>query len=433
MWTKDITSLCPDCETEIPGQIFSRGGDLYLRRTCETHGETEVFFWRDEKTYRACLPENGHARSLPAGPLRIFSPETESFLTTLAIDITERCNLTCPTCVSAAKHIGDVGYEDGDLPMATLLDLIPDYRGREKKPNISLIGGESSLRRDLPEFVEAIIAQKGITPRLNSNGILLMDEARIERLWQAGLRWVILQFDGFTPAPSIEFRGADLSKQKFKVIERLSKRGFNIHLACMVARGVNDGEIGDILRFASSHANIRRVSFYPRSHIGRIEDHEAGSTHVIDVMNAIENGTGGEVTADDLLASKRLGERIHKVTHHPMFRPRPCIFPALLMREGDRLLSCHKLFSPASAWRHPRAFAKLARYGRRLLAPDDAGYPPDFLFINIEKFYDGHAFDVAGAHNCHHIYLTPQGALPFCVYNTRVRGKGVLQMGGGCG
>ena len=94
-----------------------------------------------------------------------------------------------------------------------------------------------------------------------------------------------------------------------------------------------------------------------------------------------------------------------------------------MFRRDGRLISCHRFFSPLGALREWRAFLRFVRYGRRLLSPDEGRFPPDFLFVNIEKFYDSGAFDMNGARNCHHIYLTKFGALPFCIYNACVRGK----------
>ncbi|MCB1153231.1 radical SAM protein [bacterium] len=434
MWSRDITLLCPTCQVEVEGHIVERDGDLFTRGECAEHGPFEKFFWRDADLYRESLPPADQP-VLPKGPLDVFDDRVAGYLTTFAIDITNRCNLTCPTCVSQAVLTSEVEASDEDESLDDLLKLIPDYRGKDVKrlPNISLVGGESSLRPDLPEFIERIIREKGITPRLNSNGLLLMDEKRLDRLYAAGLRWVILQFDGFTPEPSIEFRGHDFSKRKLEIIAKLAKKGFFVHLACMVQKGVNDAEVGEILRFAAKEPNIRRVSFYPRSDIGRFDEPDRPVTHVIDVMHAIENGTDGQVSADDVRATKRLGDKLYRLTGNPMFRPRPCIFPFVLMRDGERLVSCHKFFSPGSALRNLKAAVKFARHAPKMLKPDEGRFPSDFLFVNIEKFYDGEAFDVHGAHNCHHVYLTPEGALPFCVYNTTIRGKSALQKGGGCG
>jgi uncharacterized radical SAM superfamily Fe-S cluster-containing enzyme len=310
-----------------------------------------------------------------------------------------------------------------DPPFDELLARVPDHRGDRFPPNLALVGGESTLREDLPAIIRAIRA-KGVEPRLNSNGLRLMDEGYLRALRDAGLRWVILQFDGFAPEPSIAFRGQDYSRLKLEVIDKLGAAGLFAHLAVMVDRGVNDHELGDILRFAARAPHVRRVSFYPRSHIGRVEQREKESTQLADLLAAIERGTGGEVRRDDVLAAGRLGRRLFRGTGHPMFRRRVCILPFVLVRDGERLIPANRLLRPTGPLRYPRAFGRFARAARGSRRVDEGGWGPDVLPVNIEKFYEGQALDLVGARMCHHIYLTEQGAFPFCIYNTLIRAGG---------
>ncbi len=410
-------STCPDCGAEVPALLVEQAGDVHLRRTCPQHGESEVFFWRDAKLY-ARLYRDRTPGVLPAGRLDLARGDAAGFVTTYALDVTLRCNMRCPTCVSAAG-----GSVPPDPPQAELLARVPDHRGDRFPPNLALVGGESTLREDLPEIIRAIRA-KGVEPRLNSNGLRLTDEAYLRALREAGLRWVILQFDGFRPEPSIAFRGQDYSRLKLEVIDKLGAAGLLVHLAVMVDRGVNDGEVGEILRFAARTPQIRRVSFYPRSHIGRIEDRGRESTQLADLYFAIENGTHGEVTRADLLAAGTLGRRLFRLTGHPMFRRRVCITPFVLVRQGERLIPAGRLLRPTGPLREPGAFFRFVRavFGSRRV--DEGGWGLDVLLVNIEKFYEGQALDLVGARMCHHIYLTGQGAYPFCVYNTLLRPGG---------
>lgn len=415
------SSPCPICGEPVPAALVERDGDLFLRRDCPRDGASERFFWRDAALYERAH-DLRHPELLPEGPLDLERGAADGFLTTFAVDVTTRCNLACPTCVT------DAGAAAAPDPTpAEILSWVPDYSRRAGgfRPNISLVGGESTLRDDLPEIIRGLIA-KGIVPRLNSNGLLLLDEARVDRLWQAGLRWVILQFDGFSPETSLLFRGRDLIADKQKVIELLARKGFAIHLAVMVQRGVNDGEVGEILRFAAAAPGVSRVSFYPRSRLGRFADERHAATDAADVIAALERTTGGEVTRRDILDAKRVGRLLFRLTGHPMFRQRVCIYPFLLLRRGSRLLPVSRLFSPAGLWRDPGAAAKLTWLARRILRPDQRGFGDDLLFVNLEKFYDREAFDLQEARNCHHVYLSARGAYPFCVYNAFHRA------GGGC-
>jgi len=299
--------------------------------------------------------------------------------------------------------------------------MIPDYRGRSGAPNISLVGGESTLREDLPEIIEAIIEKRGLVPRLNTNGLLLLENDLLRKLKKAGLRWIILQFDGLDPSASMAFRGRDLVAVKNEVIIKASQLGFFFHMAVMVKKGINDHQVVPILQFAAAHPNIRRVSFYPCSDVGRMGENENGETHVFDVMQAIEKGTEGQVRIEDILAGKKMGQNLFRFTQNPMFRARPCMYSFIIFSQKKRLIPCNRFFSPRWAIREIRAFLKFAWHAAKMLRPSEGDFPADFIFVNIEKFYSDNGFDLQGARNCHHIYLTDQGAYPFCCYNTLYR------------
>jgi tetraether lipid synthase len=312
--------LCPTCGVETPARLIPRDGDVFLVTACAEHGEAETFFWRDADLYLR-LHRDRTPGALPAGPLDLARGDADGFVTTYALDVTVRCNMRCPTCVSG------VGEQTAPDPLAAeLIARVPDHRGDRFPPNLALVGGESTLREDLPEIIAAIKA-KGVEPRLNTNGVRLAEDGYIQRLAAAGLRWVILQFDGLTPEPSLAFRNQDVSALKFEVIEKLASHGLFVHLAVMVDREVNADQLGDILRFAARTPHVRRVSFYPRSHIGRVDEKARAGTHLADLIDALEQTTAGQVTRADLLASGRLGRRLFRLTGHPMFRRRACILP----------------------------------------------------------------------------------------------------------
>jgi uncharacterized radical SAM superfamily Fe-S cluster-containing enzyme len=423
-----VRSWCPKCGKPACGELFRRDGDLHLRRTCEHHGTTEVLFWKRADLFELSALDGP---LLPEGQLDVFDPAVERFTTTLALDVTVRCNLACPSCFSQALLPGKGKCDEPqtntratDPTLEQLLSRIPDYRGRRRHPTLSLIGGESALRDDLPEIVRAFIAERGLEPRLCSNGLLLTPE-RLARLHGAGLRWIILQFDGFEAASSQALRGVDLSNLKLELVSRIERAGLKVHLAVMVKKGVNDHELGSILRFAGEHPVIRRVSFYPCSATGRASGGGATAevTYLDDVLGALDRGTGGELSADRVLSARRLADRLFRLTRLPMFRPRPCVTPFLVQRRDGRLLLSHELLTPIGALSHPAAFASLLAGAPKLLHQYSDELPPEFLFVSIEKFYDDDAFLVEGARNCHHLYLTERGVFPFCVYNSCERGR----------
>jgi uncharacterized radical SAM superfamily Fe-S cluster-containing enzyme len=402
-------SLCPTCRVPIEALLFERDGDVWMRKTCPRCGESEGRFFKDAALFRALAAFHPTDRLAPASDYSFDWTPYRRLCTTLAVDVTSRCNFRCPDCFSAA------GEPAADPAAEAILSWLPPRTRNEPRPNLALIGGESATRPDLPEIIRGIAAA-GITPRLNSNGLLLEDDALLARLRDAGLRWVILQFDGFSPSVSRRFRGEDFTGLKARVIDKLARRGFLVHFAVMVERGQNDAEMAEVLRFALRTPAVRRVSFYPRARVGR--GRQADRTHLADLTDALAAGSGGEVTAADLIAFKRIFRALFAVTGDARFLNRRCQTPFLLMGDGGRLVPVNRLA------RNPPLWGNLARSWNGLRRFDEGGGPGHVLPVNIEVFYDTEWFDLTAARNCHHIYMTPRGYVPFCIYNSFYRVSG---------
>lgn len=76
-----------------------------------------------------------------------------------------------------------------------------------------------------------------------------------------------------------------------------------------IERGVNEHEVGAIVRFAIEHPAVRGINFQPAFHAGRYRDHDPLERMTIpDVLRLIEAQTDGLFVVDD-------------------FVPVPCCFP----------------------------------------------------------------------------------------------------------
>jgi len=410
-----VRSACPLCGAMLETELVERERALLMKRVCPEHGEQLAPFRADAAIHRRSVADSCDER-LPAGDLRPFWNRARRFVTTLALDVTNRCNLKCPVCFA------DANAAVLEPSLDELERIIPDAPARGFRPNLALVGGESTLRPDLPEIVR-LVRRKGYEPRLNSNGLALVDPALLERLREAGLRWVILQMDGLDPQISLAFRGRDLTEHKRTVLELLGERGFLVHFAVMVVKGVNDSQLGALLSLAMRTRHVLRVSFYPQSAVGRLPA-AAARTDAADVLEAIERTTDGQVTVADVLEFRRLSKLAFKLTKHPLLRTRPCIFPFVLMQKRGRLVPITRLVGLRGALREPMAALRLLAGLPGLAGFDRGNYSSDFLICNVEKFYDTDAFDLDAALNCHHVVLEGRGAFPFCYYNSFVRSGG---------
>ena len=114
---------------------------------------------------------------------------------------------------------------------------------------------------------------------------------------------VYLQFDGVTPELYLNARGFNLLPLKTRAIENLRKAGFrSIVLVPVLIKGVNDGQVGDILRFDMEHHDaVRAVNFQTVEFTGIISkmEREKMRITILDLMRLMEKQTKGLVKRDD--------------------------------------------------------------------------------------------------------------------------------------
>ena len=123
-----------------------------------------------------------------------------------------------------------------------------------------------------------------------------------KELKEAGLNTVYLQFDGITEEPYLKIRNRDLLSIKLAAIENCRKAGLGIVLVPTLLKGINDDQIGDILRFAADNIDIiRGVNFQPVSFAGRTpaDEVEAQRVTVPDFAQMVEDQTDSQITVED--------------------------------------------------------------------------------------------------------------------------------------
>ncbi len=195
--------------------------------------------------------------------------------------------------------------------MAEIAERLSDLFAAEGAVNIQLSGGEPTTRDDLPQIVEAACAAGFTFVQLNTNGIRLSaEEGYAEALRHAGLASVFLQFDGVTDHTHQALRGRPLAAQKIRAIDRCAQAGLAVVLVPTVVAGINDDEIGALVRLAASWPGVvRGLHFQPVSYFGRYPRNGRSSWSdrprltLPQMLRALEKQTGGEVRAADFAAS----------------------------------------------------------------------------------------------------------------------------------
>ena len=309
MKIKDTKSLCPECGKLLDAEVFDEDGKILIKKTCDEHGEFINTYWSDDELYdrvenykptvtRIENPTVDYVGDCPSNCGLCSKHETSTVLG--LIDVTNRCNLRCPVCFANAAATGYL-YEPTQDEIRQMLRNLRNIKPHPT-PAIQYAGGEPTVRKDIVELV-AMAKEEGFTHvQIATNGLRLAKRENLaQELKDAGLNTVYLAFDGVTPEPYINNRGRDLFADKVQAIENCRKANLGVVLVPTLVKGVNDHQVGEIIKFAFDHSeNIYGVNFQPVSFAGRTpaEHVEEQRITISDFVNIINDVTDGEVSPE---------------------------------------------------------------------------------------------------------------------------------------
>ena len=319
-----VTAFCPACHRASPspslehvsrlaGYLAERDGKLWLVRGCPTHGrittlydeQPEIIRWLEQWTAptKAHTPDTpGNYDPVPLAYARGLGEMQTQHTCILLEDVTAACNLTCPTCFAESSP-----SVHGFVPIAVTLANVQARLAREngRLDVLMISGGEPTIHPELVPLLEALLDLDIHRILINTNGLrIAKDDALLAFLAKHRTRIeVYLQFDGLRLDTHMAHRAADLRRIKQDAVQRLSHAGVFTTLTMTASLGVNDDEIGDVIRLCLDTPFIGGVSIQPQFTSGR-------SSHVDPlhrlthggVLARLESQTRGLITWHDLTA-----------------------------------------------------------------------------------------------------------------------------------
>jgi len=299
-------SLCPVCFDRIPAQREFKGEDVFLVKTCPSHGDFRTLIWKGppsfEKWTRPKIPAKPpviHTEVLRGCPFDCgLCPDHRQRSCTVIMEVTQRCDLHCSVCYA------DSGSGRGEDPSFDLISTwFEAMAATGKACNIQLSGGEPTTRDDLPAIVARGRDLGFFFIQINTNGIRLgQDPDCVRDLKKAGLSSVFLQFDGTEEEIYLRMQGKRLLNEKRRAVEVCKELGIGVVLVPKVIPGVNDHNLGDILKQALEWAPVvRAVHFQPVSYFGRYPRSPRDSNRITlpELMRAIEEQSGSKFRVED--------------------------------------------------------------------------------------------------------------------------------------
>jgi len=476
---KHVESICPDpdCRTVIRARLFEEGGKVYMEKTCPTHGYVRDLYWSDAEMYlkaekwefgdnAGLMNPNTHSEVCPADCGLCQSHTSHTVLGN--IDLTNRCNLTCPICFANANVTGKV-YEPSKDEVMEMLRL---YRREQPVSGrvVQFSGGEPTIH---PDFIEIVRGAKelGYTHiQAASNGIKFADPDFTARAAEAGLHTIYLQFDGVDDRVYRQTRGRDLLEYKLKAVEAVRRAGIKIVYVPTIAGGINEDQVGKILQFALDNIDVSSgISYQPVALTGRVahEERERLRFTLPDLARSIEEQTG-ILRRDDwyplsfvspiskMIAAVRGDEAVTLSCH-----PHCSLGAYLFIEQGTkrpvpitRFMDVEGMFTELNRqaekteksrfkrFAQMNAFYQLQKFYRKDQAPNgldfmkflqtldgfvdkDAGrgrsdgtYTAKTLLVAGMHFMDAYNYELERVRRCVIHYATPAGKIiPFCAYN----------------
>lgn len=272
-------SLCHVCLKRIDAKIVFEDNNVYMLKRCPEHGNSKVLIADDIPYYKNIrnynkpseTPHKFNTKTHFGCPYDCgLCPDHEQHSCLTVIEITDRCNLSCPTCYAGSSPTH--GRHRTLDEVKKMLDTIVE---NEKEPDVvQLSGGEPTIH---PQFFEILDYAKTLPIKhimLNTNGIeIAKDFEFAKRLNTYAPDFEIyLQFDSFEEAALTSLRGANLKKIHEKAIEHLNQLNLATTLVVTLQKGLNDHEIGKIIEYALTQKCVRGVTLQPTQIAGRLDN-----------------------------------------------------------------------------------------------------------------------------------------------------------------
>jgi uncharacterized radical SAM superfamily Fe-S cluster-containing enzyme len=455
---RTTTSLCAQCKRAAPAEIWRSGGEVVMRKVCDVHGAAEVTIATNAAWYERII-EQAPTMTKPAARKQVSQgcpfdcgPCTshEQQVQLPIVPITSACNLDCPICYTHNKN-GAGAYHMSEAELRAILRHL-----RETDPErriINLTGGEPTQHPDFERLV-GLCAEEGIHRiTISTHGLrFLKDERLLARLAAIDAR-IVLSFDSFKPERNQQMLGGQFLEGKLRVLELLEQYNVHTTLLPVLARGVNDDEVGAFVALALSKDFIRSIELHTMTFTGGngTSFDKRGRYSTYDVLADLEAQTAGTLRISDFVPSPAAHPLCYSVTYVLRLADgRWLPFPRFMTPEDLREMLAGMLYLEPTAPMEQRMADVIARLWAGEIECDDAeavlaqlkqltsevfapGLAPlerlrraerSSKAIYIHSHMDEDTFDTDRIRQCCVGIREPDGTnIPSCAYNTLYRDR----------
>src|SRR5690625_4518028 len=228
-----VNAFCPHCHEENPDQplaeverlsgwLANRNGVVWLERGCRKHGlvrtlydeSAEILSYLEQWTAptKEHTPDTaGNFKPIPQAYEDGLPAMQTQHTCILLQDITDYCNLKCPTCFASASP--------ALAAAAPVAEVLASVDARLEKENnrldvLMLSGGEPTLYPWIEQLLEHLVARPIVRILINSNGMRIAQDDEFVAILKKHRERVeiFLQLDGESEEAYRHHHGGDLRK-----------------------------------------------------------------------------------------------------------------------------------------------------------------------------------------------------------------------------
>lgn len=300
--------MCPTCRELVDGSRIIRGGKVYIRKQCPTHGQSEALISGDADWFLKSLtyikpgsvPRKHSTETSEGSPHDCgLCPDHEQHSCLPIIEVTNYCNLECPVCIVQNRHNYHMSLDE----FRGIIDGLIEKEGTLDTINIS--GGEPTIH---PQFLELLkLARRPEIARvsISTNGLKIASDYEFCKVLADEGVYVSLQLDALRNPALRSLRGSgDHHRARERALSNLEKAGVRTTLIATVAKGVNDDQIGDCVKLLFERDFILSLAFQPAAYTGYGGSHfgphdPMNIVTIPDVVRCCEEQTNGLLAMSD--------------------------------------------------------------------------------------------------------------------------------------
>lgn len=299
-------SICNECLGKVEAKIIRKKWGIFIKKLCPIHWiqeeileENPKYYYKKNLYYKpwtACETQTKYNKWCPRDCW--LCPNHEQHTCIWLIEITNKCDLWCPTCYANS-------WNWDFLDIKTIEKIMDFYQETEynKADILQISWWEPTLHPEIIEILKLAKNKNFKYVMLNTNWLrIATDEDFAKKLWEIKLGFeVYLQFDWFKDSTYKKLRWKNILEEKIKAIKNLQKYKVPITLVSTIENWTNDNEIYDIINFWLKEDYIRWINFQPIAFFGRWNYNTKNRITLSWIIDEIESQSDNFINFDDFI------------------------------------------------------------------------------------------------------------------------------------